>query len=243
MFKIWSCCLLIVMNIYCAVRGEEVLYAVNLGGEAHEDSNGILYQKDLSSHRTYTFYDNIAGASAQDQPIYQTIFYGSKLMLDLPITGNGDYKLILKFAEDVLAEDVNRIMNVFINQVHHVVDKLNVYTYVGLFAAYDRIIQFSVLNNKLTWNNKVSTIINNQIKFELTGTNGYDAQISAVAWTKTPSIHNTQPILPASESQEDVASQKNDNIINILQSLKNIEGLLEKLVSSPNRKILSDNEL
>jgi hypothetical protein len=242
MFKIWSCCLLIVMNIYCAVRGEEVVYTVNLGGEAHEDSNGILYQKDISSHRTYAFYDNIAGASAQDQPIYRTIFYGSKLSLDLPITGNGDYKLILKFAED-LAEDVNRIMNVFINQVHHVVENLSVLTYVAEYTAYDRIIQFSVLNNKLTWNNKVSTIINNQIKFDLTGSNGYDAQISAVAWTKTSSINNTQPILPASESQEDVASQKNDNIINILQSLKNIEGLLEKLVSSPNRKILSDNEL
>jgi hypothetical protein len=203
MFKIWSCCLLIVMNIYCAVRCDEILYAVNLGGEAHEDSNGILYQKDISSHQKYTFYGDIAEASAQDQPIYRTIFYGSELMLDLPIKGNGDYNLILKYVEDY----GDRKMDVFINQVHHVVDKLNVYTYVGAFTAYDRIIHFSVLNNELTWKNQVSTIINNQIKFELTDRNGYNAQISAVAWTKTPTINNTQPILHASENQEDVTTE------------------------------------
>jgi hypothetical protein len=230
MFKIWPCCLLIVMNIYCAVRGEEVLYAVNLGGEAHEDSNGILYQKDILSHNKYTIKNkNIEGASAQDQPIYKTIFYDNKLMLDLPIKGNGDYKLILKFAEDT----DYRKMDVFINQVHHVVEKLSVLTYVAKYTAYDRIIQFSVFNNKLTWNNQVSTIIDNKIKFMLTCTNTY-AQISAVAWTKTPTIN------------EDVASIKND-INNIQQSLKNIEGLMEKMVekmvSSPDGKILSDNEL
>jgi hypothetical protein len=202
MFKIWSCCLLIVMNIYCAVRGDQVVYAVNLGGKAHEDSNGILYQKDILSHGKHTFHKNIAGASAQDQPIYGTVFWDPKLMLDLPIKGNGDYKLILKFAEDV----GDREMDVFINQVHHVVEKLDVLTYVALDTAYDRIIHFSVFNNELTWNNQVSTIIDNKIKFVLTAIE-IRAQISAVAWTKTPSINNTQPILDASENQEDVTTE------------------------------------
>jgi hypothetical protein len=203
MFKIWSCCLLIVMNIYCAVRCDEILYAVNLGGEAHEDSNGILYQKDISSHQKYTFDENIKGASAQDQPIYKTIFYDNKLMLDLPIKGNGDYNLILKFVEDY----GDRKINVFINQVHHVVENLNIFNYVAEYTAYDRIIQFSVLNNKLTWNNQVSTIIDNKIKFALDSRIYWYAQISAVAWTKTPTINNTQPILHASENQEDVTTE------------------------------------
>jgi hypothetical protein len=231
------------MNIYCAVCGDELVYAVNLGGETHEDSNGILYQKDTLSYGKIKFSRNVAGASAQDQPIYGTFFYDINLTLDLPIKGNGDYKLILKFVEDSYGD---RKMDVFINQVHHVVEKLNVNTNVALDTAYDRIIHFSVLNNELTWKNQVSTIKDNKIKFELTCNKRDRAQMSAFAWTKTLTINNTQPILPASENQGEVASIKND-INNILQSLKNIEGLMEKMVekmfSSPDRMIESIIEL
>jgi hypothetical protein len=236
--------LLIVINIYCAeaCHCDELVYAVNLGGEAHEDLNGILYQKDILSHRKSTLR-NIAVASAQDQPIYRTMFQDMKLMLDLPIKGNGLYKLILKFPY----EHAIQRMDIFINGVHHVVKDQHANTYVGSPTAYDRIIYFSVLNNKLTWKNQNSTIIDNKIKLELSGRNFFTlAQISAIAWTKSFTINNTQPILHASENKKDVTTIENETN-NILQSLKNIAGLmekmLEKMVSSPDGKIVSDNAL
>lgn len=81
-----------------------MIYAVNCGGEEHEDSNGIKYERDpLKVGTASDFGKNllmIGRVPQSDEIIYQTERYHTNTFgYDLPLSGDGDYALILKFSE------------------------------------------------------------------------------------------------------------------------------------------------
>jgi hypothetical protein len=170
--------LCLIMAIYCdVVQSDQVLYAVNYGGEEQAGSAGIWYRADTAPHQKVYTPAYIIGASDNDQSIYRTTFNGSELIADLPLDGNGSYTLILKFVES----STGSTTNVIINKKHQILSAFNVYSLVGGRTAYDKHITFSVLNNQLTWENEVSDIVDGKIQFKVTG-NG--AQLAAVVWKK-----------------------------------------------------------
>jgi Malectin domain len=169
--------------LLCALLGtfvtsEKVLYAINLGGDAHEGSDGILYQADLSDHGKGKLPKFIQGAVNKDQEIYRTYAFGNNLDFDLPTAGDGDYLLLLKFADNW--EDRSQV--VIINGHHKVVDRLDIYEEAGPFSAYDKTIPFKVQGDELLWRDEVSVIVDETIKFQLINTKpGLRAVISAIA--------------------------------------------------------------
>lgn len=81
----------------------EVIYAVNCGGSKHTDINGIKYRKDDSNDGVASDYGKglkIARVPPEDQLLYQTERYNNKdFSYDIVIPSDGDYVLVLKFAE------------------------------------------------------------------------------------------------------------------------------------------------
>lgn len=81
----------------------EVLYAVNCGGPRHTDRNGIKYRKDDNIAGVASDYGKgltIARVPPEDQILYQTERYHYRdFSYDIPISSDGDYFVVLKFAE------------------------------------------------------------------------------------------------------------------------------------------------
>jgi len=81
----------------------EVIWAVNAGGEAHTDVNGVKYQRDTNSAGVASDFGKnliIQRAGQQDQILYQTERYDSDTFgYDIPVRKEGEYVLVLKFSE------------------------------------------------------------------------------------------------------------------------------------------------
>lgn len=81
----------------------EVVFAVNCGGPAHTDLNGVHYQADKLATGTASDFGKqltIGRVAPLDQILYQTERYHlSNFAYDVPIKEDGDYVLVLKFSE------------------------------------------------------------------------------------------------------------------------------------------------
>lgn len=82
---------------------EDVIFAVNAGGDAHVDSYGILYQRDFNRIGTESDYGkklSIQRVKPHDQILYQTERYSHTTFgYDVPIMQDGNYVMVLKFSE------------------------------------------------------------------------------------------------------------------------------------------------
>lgn len=81
----------------------EVIYAVNSGGPAHTDLNGVHYQADKLTVGTASDFGKsltIGRVAPPDQILYQTERYHlSNFGYQISVKENGEYVLILKFCE------------------------------------------------------------------------------------------------------------------------------------------------
>ena len=81
----------------------EVVYAVNCGGPAHTDLNGVHFQADKLAVGTASDFGKsltIGRVAPADQILYQTERYHfSNFGYTIPIRESGEYALILKFCE------------------------------------------------------------------------------------------------------------------------------------------------
>ena len=89
--------------IICASNNAEVIWAVNCGGNIHEDKYGIRYQKDMLQEGIASDYGKnmeIFRVPSEDQILYQTERYHTETFgYTIPIRKDGNYVLVLKFSE------------------------------------------------------------------------------------------------------------------------------------------------
>lgn len=84
---------------------KDVIYAINAGGDAYSDTNGIRYERDPLFGKVGTASDYgkqllIGRVNQNDQILYQTErYHHSTFGYDIPVKEDGDYVLILKFCE------------------------------------------------------------------------------------------------------------------------------------------------
>ncbi|XP_073257152.1 malectin-A-like isoform X2 [Porites lutea] len=130
----------------------EVVYAVNSGGPAHTDLNGVHYQADKLTVGTSSDFGkslSIGRVAPADQILYQTERYHfSNFGYNIPIKENGDYVLILKFCEVYFQAPRLKVFDVAVNQ-HTVIKGLDIYERVGRGVGHDEYIPFRVNNNQL----------------------------------------------------------------------------------------------
>ena len=96
-------CLLALATIQSVYGIGEVIFAVNCGGSAHTDLNGVHYQADYNTvgiSSDFGLQLSINRVPTPDQVLYQTERYHSETFsYDIPIKEDDDYVLILKFSE------------------------------------------------------------------------------------------------------------------------------------------------
>ena len=98
---LWLCLFLCLTLEF--VVGFEVIYAVNCGGDRHTDSSGVVFAKDTLNVGTASGHGKsliIGRVPEDDKVLYQTERYHHEdFSYSIPIKGDGDYVLVLKFSE------------------------------------------------------------------------------------------------------------------------------------------------
>ncbi|XP_020486752.1 malectin [Labrus bergylta] len=141
---------------------DRVIWAVNAGGEAHVDVHGIHFKKDplegkVGKSSDYGLRLPILRSSPDDQVLYQTERYNEDTFgYDIPIREEGDYILVMKYAEVYFAQSQQKVFDVRLNG-HVVVKDLDIFERVGHSTAHDEIVSFSIRRGKLSVQEEVST--------------------------------------------------------------------------------------
>ncbi|XP_005987211.1 malectin [Latimeria chalumnae] len=142
--------------------GDKVIWAINAGGDAHADVHGIHYKKDLLEGKVgrasdYGLKLPILRSSPEDQYLYQTERYNDETFgYEVPIKEEGDYVLVMKFAEVYFAQSQQKVFDVRLNG-HVVVKDLDIFEKVGHSTAHDEIVQLTIKKGKLSVQGEVST--------------------------------------------------------------------------------------
>ncbi|XP_063769179.1 malectin [Pseudophryne corroboree] len=141
---------------------DQVIWAVNAGGEDHVDVHGIRYRKDplegrLGRASDYGLKLPILRSNPEDQILYQTERYNEDSFgYEIPIREEGEYVLVLKFAEVYFAQSQQKVFDVRVNG-HTVVKDLDIFDRVGHSTAHDEIIPIVIRKGKLSVQGEVST--------------------------------------------------------------------------------------
>lgn len=150
------------------VNCEKVLFAINLGGETLNASDGIVY-RSYSEGLVRSYPEHINDVPDQDQLLYRTGNFGpnGNIGVNLPIAGNGDYTLTLKFlAEPYLIAPMN--VTIYTSSKHLVLQNFNATSEAGgFYKICDKVITFEVYNSKLIWEDEYSDVQYNKIWMSL----------------------------------------------------------------------------
>ncbi|XP_038647710.1 malectin isoform X1 [Scyliorhinus canicula] len=144
-------------------QGDKVIWAINAGGEAHIDIHGIHFKRDplegkIGRASDYGMRLPIFRSVPEDQVLYQTERYNEETFgYDIPIKEEGDYVLVLKFAEVYFAQSQQKVFDVRLNGQHVVVKDLDIFEKVGHSTAHDELVSFTVRKGKLSVQGEVST--------------------------------------------------------------------------------------
>lgn len=172
----------VLINLVYFVRvsnGYEVVHAINAGGDAFTDSHGIFYEADPLEGKIGIASDfgkqmRIGRVRDGDEPLYQTERYHTTTFhYEIPLDGDGEYALILKFSEVYFTSANQKVFDVVLNSAHTIVEKLDIFKHVGKGVAHDEVIYFTVARGVLHYDRDESRIRNNQVRLEFVKT-GYD---------------------------------------------------------------------
>lgn len=199
-----SLILLVVLYPLTAIAYTKVIYAINAGGDEHIDSNQIHYEKDPLKIGTSSDFGkqllSISRVKATDEIIYQTERYSTSTFgYDLPVAGDGEYVLILKFCEVYFNAVNQKVFDVVLNSEHTVISDLDIFQQVGRGAAHDEYIHFSVSRGNLYYKEEESEIRGGKIKIEFIKGYRDNPKINAIVLIKgdldaiqiLPPPHNT----------------------------------------------------
>jgi Malectin domain/Bacterial TSP3 repeat len=112
----------------------QVVLAVNAGGQAYTATDGTAYQADKGFRGGTTRTKTVAIAGTPDAKLYQSERAGA-FSYAIPVA-NGNYVVTLQFAELTYAAVGRRLFDVLI-EGKLVLDNLDLYATVGRYAAYD----------------------------------------------------------------------------------------------------------
>lgn len=177
------------MEFICFMKisyGYEQIYAVNCGGGAFTDSHGIFYDADPLEGKTGTSSDfgkqlKIGRVPDEDELLYQTERYHTdSFHYDIPVPGDGEYTLVLKFSEVYFNSADRKKFDVVLNSAHTIVKMLDIFKLVGKGVAHDEFIYFTVSRGILRYEGEESRVRNGQVRLEFVKTGFDNPKINAI---------------------------------------------------------------
>lgn len=155
----------LIAGICITADAYEIIYAVNAGGDAFIDENNIQYIADPLEGKVGTASDFgkhllfIGRVLKRDEYLYQTErYHTSTFGYDIPIAGDGEYALVLKFSEVYFTAPYMKVFDVELNGEHTIVEQLDIHEKVGKGVAHEEIARFTILNGRLYYKEEESEI-------------------------------------------------------------------------------------
>lgn len=159
-------------TVHCT-KPLQVIYAVNAGGDEHIDKSGIHYEADplrgkIGTESAYGKTLLMIGRVPQpDEILYQTERYHTATFgYDIPVSGDGEYALILKFCEVYFNAPNMKVFDVVLNGDHTVIADLDIFQQVGKGTAHDEYILFTISRGRLYYKEEESEIRGGKIRIE-----------------------------------------------------------------------------
>nr|CAB3263861.1 malectin-A [Phallusia mammillata] len=213
LFHLFIICLFQHLHSTLADAGK-VVYAVNAGGDEHTDSFGIHYLTDPLSIGVKSDYGRrqaVIRAAPNDNILYQTErWHDASFSYDIPVKDEGDYVLVLKFAEVYFYGPNLKVFNVRLNDQHLVAQDLDIFKKVGHSTAHDEIIPLTIRKGKLSVMGEFSTF-EGVLKLELVKGQADNPKICAFYLMKgTPDDVPKLPQLKKPVDDEDDSEEEYD---------------------------------
>lgn len=195
----------------------EIIYAVNAGGDAFTDENKIHYIADPLNDKIGTASDfgkqlSIGRVPEWDEYLYQTErYHTSTFGYDIPIAGDGEYALVLKFSEVYFTAPNMKVFDVVLNGEHTIVEQLDIYRNVGKGVAHDEIVYFTVSRGRLYCKEEESEIRGGgRIRVEFVKGSRDNPKINAIVLFKgTAAELDAIPKLPPAEKNPEQQTSNN----------------------------------
>jgi hypothetical protein len=130
---------------------ENVVYAVNCGGNEYIDDEGIMYHKD-NNYDGGVMSDyglNYDIVNTKDMELYQTErWHQDTFTYSIPLREPGKYVLILKFSEVYFNSPGDKVFDIAMGK-KVVIKDIDVFARVGKAAAHDEYVEFEVKDDKV----------------------------------------------------------------------------------------------
>jgi hypothetical protein len=161
----------IVLLLVSKVAAYEVIYAVNFGGDAATDSNGINYEKDYNKNgfkQTCPANITTLGVAKIDEIIYRSVRH-SKQRLEIAaipdVLDDGEYLINFKFGECWSIKNGVRPINIMINTYHTVT--VEVHGKDGQGVTLDKSFYFNICDKKLNFKDASSPFADGKLTIDL----------------------------------------------------------------------------
>lgn len=141
--------------IHSEMIADNVLLAINCGGESYKDSKDIHYIEDkyVDSGQSSDFGSQFEIKNTHDQLPYQTERWSENdFTYNLPIP-EGKYVLVLKFSEVYFNSPNEKVFDIMIGS-KKVVANLDIFNKVGKSTAYDEFVEFEIKAEKAYFKGK-----------------------------------------------------------------------------------------
>lgn len=138
------------ITVKSEMYAENVLLAINCGGDAFKDSKDIEYMEDsyVEGGQSSDFGSQFDIKNTNDQTVYQTERWSqSDIVYKLPIP-EGKYVLVLKFSEVYFNNMNEKVFDVYIGD-KKVIQNIDIFAKVGKSTAYDEFLEFEVKGDKI----------------------------------------------------------------------------------------------
>ena len=135
-------------------KAEKTIIAINCGGDAYEDADGVIYESDNYYNKgtpsDYGLQYDIE--LTKDEELYQTERWADgDLIYTLPFdTDPGTYVAILKFSEVYFSQAGEKVFDVALGS-KVLVNNLDIFEQVGKAKAHDEFIEFELRNDDIIY--------------------------------------------------------------------------------------------
>lgn len=196
----------IIASICCCLLGSvssyETIYAVNCGSSEPIKINDVLYDRDALTDRIGIASDYgkqlmmIGRVSQSEEILYQTERYSTNTFgYDLPVSGDGEYLLILKFCEVYFNGPNLKVFDVVLNAEHTVISDLDIYQQVGKGVAHDEYVYYTISRGKLFYKEEESEIRGGKVRVEFIKGYRDNPKINAIVLVKGD-VENFEKLAP-----------------------------------------------
>lgn len=195
----------IIASICCLfvgfVSSYEIIYAINCGSNEPIKIDDILYERDPLTDRIGIASDYgkqlmIGRVSQAEEILYQTERYATNTFgYDLPVNGDGEYLLVLKFCEVYFNGPNLKVFDVVLNAEHTAISDLDIYQQVGKGVAHDEYIYYTISRGKLFYKEEESEIRGGKVRVEFIKGYRDNPKINAIVLAKGD-VENFQKLDP-----------------------------------------------